>query len=135
MPSKKELYKLTKEMLFAKFDGMCAFCGHELGERWHIFEIRPSKTLVTWKGQIILGDESYENKLPACISCNSSRIHGGGKRGEVQLTIEQFRTWLYHEFDFMAHRSMTSAYYARSLKFGLIEETGNPIIFHFEKQI
>lgn len=135
MPSKKELYALTKEMLNAKFDGLCAFCGYALGERWHIFEIAPTKTFVTWNGKIILGDESYENKLPACISCNSSRIHGGGKRGEVQLTIEQFRAWLYSEFDFMANRSGTTPYYQRAIRFGLIEETGNPIVFHFEKSI
>jgi len=133
--NKKERYLLAKEMLFAKFDGLCAFCGHELGKRWHIFDIKPTKTLVTWKGNIILGDDSYDNKLPACISCNSSRIHGGGKRGEVQLSIEQFRGWLYHEFDFMAHHSMTKSYYERAIKFGLIEETGNIIVFHFEKAI
>ncbi len=75
MPSKKELYRLTKDMLFAKFDGKCAFCGHELGERWHIWDIEPSKSIVTHRGKIILGNESYENKLPACISCNTTRIH------------------------------------------------------------
>lgn len=133
--TKKEKYHLSKEMLFAKFDGLCAFCGHELGERWHIWEMLPSKTVVNFKGEIILGDESYENKLPACISCNTSRNHGSKyveSRG-TKLNIEEFRRWLLHEFDFMANRSMTTTYYKRAIKYGLIVETGNEILFYFEK--
>jgi hypothetical protein len=52
MATKKELYKLTKEMLFVKFNGLCAFCGYELGERWHIWHIEPQKTIVTYRGEI-----------------------------------------------------------------------------------
>jgi hypothetical protein len=130
--NKKERYQLMKSMLYQKFDGRCAFCGYELLGRWHVFDIMPTTTIVTWKGDIILGDDSYENRLPACISCNSSRIHGGGRRGELQLSIEQFRQWLYHEFDFMANRSMTTAYYQRAKRYGWLEETGKPIVFYFE---
>jgi len=132
MLSKKELYRLTKEMLYAKFDGLCAFCGHQLGDRWHIWDIEPRDTIVTRNGEIILGDNSYENKLPACISCNSTRIHASQER-EVRINIEQFRAWLYHEFDFMKNCSMTSTYYKKFIKYGLIEETGQKIVFFFEK--
>lgn len=125
-------------MLHAKFDGCCAFCGFALGERWHIWDIEPSKTQVNYRGEIILGNESYENKLPACVSCNSTRIHGTqhlnfvGDTGR-KITIEQFREFLYHEFDFMKNYSMTSTYYKKMIKYGLIKETGNDIIFYFEK--
>lgn len=135
MPTKKELYQLTKGMLHVKFDGLCAFCGHELGERWHIWHIEPQKTIVTYKGQIIFGNDSYENKLPACISCNTSRNHAKGYNGDVPVNIEQFRQWLYEEFDFLRNERHTAyAYYRRAIKYGLIKETGNEIIFHFEKQ-
>lgn len=132
MPTKKELYQLTKEMLFAKFDGLCAFCGFELGKRWHIWDIEPRNTVVTHKGEIILGNDSYENKLPACISCNSTRIHNSGCK-EVKINIDQFRQSLYREFHFMSNYSMAATYYKKCIKFGLIKETGNQIIFHFEK--
>lgn len=119
-------------MLFAKFDGSCAFCGFELGQRWHIWDIVPTKTLITKHGDIIKGNESYENKLPACIACNSTRIHHSYDKN-MKIDIETFRQMLYHEFDFMANHSMTATYYKKMVKFGLIEETGKEIVFHFEK--
>jgi|SRR5688572_7130872 len=139
MPTKKELYRLTKEMLYQKFDGLCAFCGFELGERWHIWDIEPVQTVVNYKGEIILGDDSYENKLPACVSCNSTRTHGNMAMNQFRdtgrkLSIEQFRQWLYHEFDFMKNYSMTSTYYKKCIKYGLIEETGKEIVFYFERK-
>ncbi len=119
-------------MLFAKFDGLCCFCGSELGERWHIWDIQPRDTVVTRNGEIILGNDSYENKLPACISCNTTRINNSGDKS-VKIDIEQFRNALYREFEFMANYSMTATYYKKCIKFGLIKETGDQIIFHFEK--
>lgn len=133
MPTKKELYRLTKEMLHQKFDGLCAFCGFELGERWHIWNIQPVQTVVNYKGEIIIGDDSYENKLPACISCNTTRIHASGYDKNIRVNIEEFRQWLYHEFDFMKNHSMTSTYYKKCIKYGLIEETGKEIVFYFER--
>lgn len=50
-----------------------------------------------------------------------------------KLNIDEFRKWLMHEFDFMKTHSMTSTYYNRAIKYGLIKETGEEIIFHFEK--
>jgi hypothetical protein len=79
-----------------------------------------------------LGNDTYENKLPACIACNTTRIHNSHCK-ELKINIEQFRQSLYREFDFMANRSMTATYYKKAIKFGLITETGNEIIFHFEK--
>ena len=132
MPTKKELYHLTKEMLFAKFNGLCAFCGYELGDKWCIWDIEPAKTIVTYRGQIILGNDSYENKMPACISCNSTRVHNSSSK-ELKIDIETFRKSLYREFDFMKNNSMASTYYKKAIKYRLLQETGSEIIFHFEK--
>lgn len=132
MPTKKDLYKLTKEMLYAKFDGHCAFCGEELSGKWCIWDIEPRETVVKRNGTIILGNDSYENKLPACNSCNSTRLHHSGDR-LARIDIEQFRQALYQEHEFLAHLSMYSTYYRKALKFGLIQETGNAIVFYFER--
>lgn len=130
--NKKDKYKLTKEMLFVKFNGVCAFCGYELGERWCIWDIEPRKTIITYRGDIILGNDEYENKLPACISCNSTRVHNSPCK-ELKINIEQFRQSLFREFEFMKNFSMTSTYYKKAIKYGLLKETGNDIVFHFEK--
>lgn len=134
--NKKETYQLTKEMLFQKFGGVCAFCGFELGERWHIWDIESSKTLVSYRGEIIIGNDTYENKLPACHSCNSTRVHANGYNRNTPVSIEQFRKFLYHEFDFLREAQHTAyAYYKKAIKYGLLVETGNEIVFHFEKHI
>lgn len=129
MATKSELYKLTKEMLFAKFDGHCAFCGYELKTKWHILHLEPNKTIVKNDGTLILGNDEYENKLPACISCNSTKVHRFGK--EIPFDIEKFRNTLYSDFMFL--RSDHQTYYHKCIKYGLIEETNKPIVFYFEK--
>jgi len=119
-------------MLYAKFGGLCAFCGHELGNRWHIWDIEPRNTIVTIKGAIILGNDSYENKLPACTSCNTTRGHYSDCHHKIN--IEQFRAALYSEFEFLRKAQHSCyAYYKKAIKFGLLEETGKEIIFYFEK--
>ncbi len=132
MPTKKELYNLTKEMLHAKFNGLCAFCGYELGERWCIWDIEPRNTIVTTGGDVIFGNDSYENKLPACISCNSTRTNSSWDKNS-KIDIEKFRMILYREFEFLRDGAMNSTYYKKSIRYGLIKETGNKIVFHFEK--
>jgi hypothetical protein len=127
MPTQIELYNLTKEMLITKYNGLCAFCGHELGVRWHIWHIEPNKTIVT-KDKVIIGNDSYENKLPACISCNTTR-NQHCKHGNM----EDFRKALYWEFEFLKSGMTYSTIYKKMIRYGLIEETGNPIVFHFER--
>ena len=130
MPTKKELEKLTKEMLFAKYDGLCAFCGHPLGEKWHIWHIESNKTIVTAK-EVILPNDTYENKEPACISCNTTR--NNNSHGDRKLDVEGFRSALYWEFEFLRNGMTYATIYKKMVKYGLIEETGREIGFYFEK--
>lgn len=121
-------------MLHAKFDGCCALCGEQLGPRWCIWNIEPTNTVVNYKGEIILGDESYENKLPACKSCNGTRVHWSWVRNTLQdtgkrINIEEFRSLLQFEYEFLQGQIA----YKKMIRFGLIRETGKPIVFHFEK--
>lgn len=127
MPTKKELYLLTKEMLYSKFDGRCAFCGDNLGDRWCIWEIEPRETVVRRGGEIILGNDSYQNKLPACVSCNGARVAGSSNKND-KIDIEGFRRLLYSKFGFIRE----NAHYRHALRYGLVEETDKPIVFYFE---
>lgn len=124
--NEKELNALTREMLFKKYDGRCAFCGCQLVARWHVCGIQPLKSSVGPKGNVIIGDDSYENKLPACVPCSLARIqhsHGG------LIDIESFRKSLYWSMEFLQH----DANYKKAIRYGLIIETNEPIIFYFEK--
>lgn len=125
--TKKETYELTKEMLHAKYDGKCALCGCDLPDKWQIWHIEPNKTIVT-KNKVFIGNDSYDNKLPACASCNSTRVHKC-----PYGTIEDFRATLYGEYNFMRGGMMYASIYQKMLRYGLIEETGASIVFHFEK--
>jgi hypothetical protein len=128
--TKKERYELTKEMLFQKFDGKCALCGWDLDNIWHIWHIEPNKTIVTRK-EVIIANDSYENKLPACASCNSTR--NSHSQGQKKLGIEDFRRLLYFEFHFLREGMTYKTIYNKMIRFGLIEETGKSIEFYFEK--
>lgn len=128
MLSKKEQNALTKEMLYAKFDGACSFCGYPLGARWHIWDIESKNTIVNSAGEVIIGNDNYDNKLPACISCNTTRLHASHDK-HVKVDIEEFRAFLYHEHEFIKDNT----YYQKMLRYGLIKETNKPIVFHFEK--
>lgn len=130
--TKKEQKQLTKDALYGDFNGLCALCGYELGERWHIWDIEPSQTIVKKDGSVILGNPAYENKLPACHSCHTSRYHHSHDKN-ARIDLETFREALYHEYWFLSQHSTYSTYFNRAIKFGLIKETGKEIVFHFEK--
>lgn len=125
--TKKDKYDLTKEMLFQKFNGKCSFCGQDLGAKWHIWHIDTPVTIVNPSGDITLGNEDYENKLPACISCNSTRNNHSHSKHD-RINIEQFRQALEFEFKFLSENT----YYKKAVKYGIITETHQPIVFYFE---
>jgi hypothetical protein len=128
MLSKKEQNALTREMLYEKYSGKCALCGDHLPEKWHVWEIEPSKTLVSLEGNLVIGNTSYENKLPACISCNATRLHNSPDKN-LKIDIEQFRSALYDDLAFLK----TSTYYRKEIRYGMICETKEPIVFYFER--
>jgi hypothetical protein len=61
------------------------------------------------------------NYNPSCISCNSSKN---------ELTIEKWRKELSLK---IMRLNRDSSQYKLMKRFGLIKETGFPIIFYFEK--
>lgn len=50
-----KLSKAERAALKQKFDGRCAYCGCELGDRWHADHVRPVTRLSEWvAGSIVL---------------------------------------------------------------------------------
>ncbi len=126
--------KAQRAELREKFGGKCAYCGRDLPERWHADHLIPCRREITDKKvsdgvyrlvSVGSGDPAtnvIENMMPACPPCNISK---------GSMSLEGWRRWL------AGHINSLNEYhpiYRISKAFGLVEETGKPVIFHFEKQ-
>lgn len=74
--------KAQRAALHDKFGGRCAYCGGELGKRWHadhrepVIRVKPDR----WNGldsEIMIKPHrnAVANMMPACAPCN---LHKGG---------------------------------------------------------
>lgn len=117
--------KKQREIVYAKFDGKCAYCGFELPMRWHVDHIDP---LFRGYGSAITGQptpyperHAVENMNPACPTCNISK---------ASYTLEQWRERLEQHVESF---NLYSTPYRLAKMHGLIKETGAAIVFYFEK--
>lgn len=132
--------KKDREVIKNKFNGKCAYCGCELGKGWHADHIksinRYSELVRDEKGRTIRDEkgnakrivkidrpenDNIENINPACASCNINKHN---------LSIEDFRKLIQ---GFMNSLNLRSTPYKFIKKYGLVEETGKPVVFYFEK--
>lgn len=130
------LNKKQRQIVFDKYGGRCAYCGCELEKGWHADHLEPCRRIV--KTESVLQPEGYKkverligysnpdanhinNYMPACPSCNINK-HSD--------TIERFRASI---AQYVNSLNLYSVQYRMAKKFGLIQETGNPVVFHFEK--
>ncbi len=72
-PNRKTFSKGTRDHVRSKFNGCCAYCGAQLGDRWHVDHKNPIS-----RG----GEDTTENLMPACGPCNNAKF---------SFTIEEFR--------------------------------------------
>ena len=125
--------KLTKSQraaLCQKFSGRCAYCGQELGHRWHADHFEPVQRQSAWdskkKKLVATGEcraaehDNLENLMPACPACNIDKS---------VLSLEEWREKLQRSTDVLARNSPT---YRHALRFGLVQETGRRVQFYFE---
>lgn len=124
------LNKADREAIRAKFDGRCAYCGEMLGERWHAdhFEaVVRQQTYERGVGFRFTGEllhpqrDTIENLMPACAPCN---IDKGPN------TLEWWRGKLQRATEVLGRNNPT---YRHARRFGLVAETGAPIVFYFER--
>lgn len=130
-----KLTKAQRATLREMFGGRCAYCGHELGERWHADHVEP----VRREMKLVRDDVSRRsrfvptgalerpendhigNLMPACAPCNI-RKHAA--------SLEEFRHGMERAVE--VARAASSAY-RHALRFGLIAEQTGPVIFYFER--
>jgi hypothetical protein len=125
----KPLTKAERKSVFDKYGGKCAYCGCPLPARWHADHLLPVErelTYVRGVGLVQSGNalrpenHRIENMNPACPPCNISKH---------TLSLDAWRKWLEgHVRALNAHNTP----YRLAKAYGLIQETGKPVIFHFE---
>lgn len=122
-----KLNKAQRATLRAMFDGLCAYCGQPLGERWHSDHKEPvlrdyaPKTPENPHGMLHVDRDTVENMFPACAPCNLDK---------TSMTLEQWRTKLSGS---VASLQRYSSAWRHALRFGLVAATGSPVVFHFER--
>lgn len=124
------LSKDMREAIRIKFQGRCAYCGCELGDRWHVDHMEPvmrevktvkkngSYRLVSGK-PLRPENDRLDNLVPACPSCNIDKHC---------LTVEEWRANLHWTINTLNKNRA----YKFAKKFGLVEEVLKPIRFYFE---
>jgi hypothetical protein len=107
-----------------KFGGLCAYCGKPLGDRWHADHFEPVRR-EWWKsggGFENPQHDTMENMMPACAPCNIDK-HA--------MVLEQWRMKLQRACEVLQNNHAT---YRHAVRFGLVNETGARVVFHFERE-
>lgn len=115
------LKKAEREQLRLKYDGHCAYCGIELvGNQWHEDHLDPLIRQVD-KPAERPENHNLDNMMPACVPCNLSK-------GRQELEV--WRNWLEGHVNSL---NKFHGIYRMAKSYGLINETGAPVVFYFEK--
>jgi len=104
------------------FGGRCAYCGVYLSQRWHVDHVKPIlREVFSQEDGEPSGEDSIDNMMPSCPPCNISK---------GRMKIEDWRRWIAGHINSL---NSYSSIYRISKAFGLLQETGNPVLFFFEK--
>lgn len=110
--ARKPINKKTRQLVYEKFNGRCAYCGIRLPDRWHVDHLVP----ISHRD----GTDDLSNLYPACPACNSFK---------TVMPLSQFRSELSFQLDRASQRSVN---YRFAKKFGQVVETPCDIVFYFE---
>ena len=123
--------KKNRELIFKKYNGKCAYCGCDLQKGWHVDELLPvrrnfeyNKNTGNFKSTgTCLHPERFniDNQMPACQSCNINKH---------SMSLEEFRNLI---SGFIKHLNEINTQYKIAKRYGLVNETIKPIVFHFER--
>lgn len=120
----RRLTNIERDAVRIKFGGHCAYCGERLGKRWHADHLEPvvrSDWLRSGAAPESPHNHRPDNMMPACARCNISKS---------SMSLEVWRSWLAGHVGSLNRNQPT---YRIAKAFGLIEETGASVVFHFEK--
>lgn len=131
-----KLNKKQRAELKQKYDGHCAYCGVDLGDKWHADHIESVGRDFNWVKDLKKGchvakpngvllrpeNDTIENLNPACIPCNINKS---------SMSIEGWRRVLGGYVNGLNKHACHSSY-RHAKRFGLIVETQKAVVFYFE---
>ncbi len=122
--------KRQRDVLRAKFSGRCAYCGCPL-DKLHADHLEPVIRIQTdpWGRKLPVSEQRMirpdrnvvSNMMPACGPCN---LHKAGYR------LEEWRALLNRSAEVLAR---DKSIFRAALRFGLIQISQGPVVFHFER--
>lgn len=124
------LTKSERAKLREKYEGRCAYCGGELGDKWHADHIEPVDRefkYVSGVGAVQTGKmhrperDTIENMNPACPPCNLDKH---------SLSLEAWRDLMQRSNEVLLRDVST---FRRAVRYGLVTLNSAPIVFYFEK--
>lgn len=118
-----KLTKVQRIELKQKFGGHCAYCGCELDDNFHADHVKAIYRGYSQDKPLKPELDIIENMFPSCPPCNMDKS---------VWQLEQWRGQLKKKIDVL---NKNSSPYRHALRFGLVIETKNPIVFWFEKYI
>jgi len=102
-----------RKQVHQKFDGRCAYCGHEITkQQMQVDHIHP---------KAFNGSDNLDNLNPACHPCNNYKI---------TFSVEELRRQIGRQVERGRRHSVN---FRLAERYGLIEVTNAPVIFHFER--
>lgn len=115
--------KKQREKIFHKYGGKCAYCGDDLGKRWHADHLEPVIRCLRTGEPTKPENDNFENMMPACPSCNIDKS---------SMSLETWRKVIANKINVL-NRDVNVFKFAK--RFGLVAETNASVTFYFEKDI
>ena len=109
----KAIPKAVRKQVYEKYDGHCAYCGRPIEYK----EMQVDHIKAHYLG----GADELANYNPACRMCNFYKS---------TMSIENFRK----ELKKLQGRLKKVYIYRLALRYGLVEEKENDIVFYFERR-
>ena len=113
---------VERKQLREMFGGKCAYCGKPLGKVFHADHVAPIyRGWTNSEKPKRAGEDVDENLFPACPRCNirKSTLSVEDFRAEIAMQLKRLRR--------------DSSAFNLAEDFGIVSETGNPVVFWFEK--
>lgn len=118
----KPIPKRTRQLVYAKYDGHCAYCGCKLELRdMQVDHIKSVFQSTRENGWCAVQDDSIENLMPACRQCNYYK-----QEADIEEFRRRIKEWL--------EKTCRQSFQVRlAEKYGILEYHKWDGKFYFEK--
>jgi len=112
--------KKTREEVYKKTGGKCAYCGCDLPKRWQVDHVVPVVRNISTGEYLGEGTDNINNLLPSCPSCNIIKS---------SQSLESFREELENMYNSVARNGT----FKIAERYSIVERKQLRIQFYFEK--